>query len=113
MSRLRNKYRVGETNYEYDPAKLMRTYELICDYSDEEFMDNLAKILHFSSFMCFVLNLSNIETLSDKGIIHELIHLLNDNTRDYTDIKDVRKKFEDLFGEIPVSFYFDNNYSEV
>lgn len=113
MSKLRNKYRLGDKTYNYDPALLMDTYLRICNYTDDEFLNNLGKILHYSAFMSFVLKLDNKETLSDEGIIHQLIHLLNENTKSYTNLADVREKFEDLFGSVPVSFKFDNKYSEL
>lgn len=111
MSRLRNKYKVNEKTYNYNPGSLLRTYEKICDYSEEEFMNNLPEILHFCSFMSFVLDLTNEQTLADGGVIHELVHLLNENTRLYTKVRDVQEKIEELFGDIPVGFYIDGKYS--
>ena len=54
MSKLRNKYKLGDKTYNYDPALLMDTYLRICNYTDDEFLNNLGKILHYSAFMSFV-----------------------------------------------------------
>lgn len=110
MRPLQNKYKIDNKEYVYDPLMLRFHYNTFTIMCDEEFLENLPKILHFSCFMSFVLKLNHIETLSDKGIIHELVHLSNKGTRQFSEIKKVRDKFDDLFGNIPDKFDIDAKY---
>lgn len=110
MKPLQNRYKIEDKEYVYDPLMLRFHYNTFTIMDNEEFIENLPKILHFSCFMSFVLKLGQIETLSDTGIVHELVHLSNKGTKDFSDIKQVREKFEDLFGNIPDKFDIDAKY---
>lgn len=110
MSPLQNKYKIGSKEYVYDPELLKFHYHSFTIMSDEEFLEELPQVMHFACFMSFVLKLDHIKTLSDDGIIHELVHLSGLGTKKYTNIKDVRKKFNDLFGDIPKIFDINAKY---
>lgn len=110
MSPLQNKYKIGNKEYKYNPSLLRMHYEEFTDMSDADFIQSISRVLHFACFMSFVKNLSHIDTLSDQGIIHELVHLANENTRKYSNIKEIREKFEDLFADIPNKFDIDAKY---
>lgn len=49
--------------------------------SDEEFVDNALDILHFACYVCYIKESGSQHTLSDTGIIHQLVHLLSPDTR--------------------------------
>lgn len=110
---LQSRYKVGENEYTYNPSLLQMHYQSFLEMSDEEFLDNIFNALHFACFMSFVKRIDHVETLSDKGVIHELVHLGKEATRKYTNIKIVRKKFEELFAYIPDSFDINTKYPNV
>jgi len=101
MTHSQEKYSVGDKTYNYNYESIQYTQLEIINYTDEEFMDNLPRILHFACLMSYVKNLSIKDTLSDTGIIHELVHLLNEGTRSYVDLDSLRDNFNYLFGTIP------------
>lgn len=44
---------------------------------DDEFIAQLPQILHFACFVCYVKEIGSDRALSDEGIVHELVHLMN------------------------------------
>jgi len=110
MKPLQNRYKIEDKEYVYDPLMLRFHYNTFTIMSDEEFIENLPKILHFSCFMSFVKKINHVEILSDQGVIHELVHLGSSSTRDFTDIQEVRNKFNKMFVDIPNSFDINTIY---
>lgn len=110
MKPLQNRYKIENKEYVYDPSMIRFHYTSFTIMSNEEFMENLPKALHFACFMSFILKLDQIVTLSDRGIIHELVHLSNTGTKQFSDITEVREKFDDLFGDIPDNFDINAKY---
>jgi len=110
MSPLQSRYKIENREYVYDPTMLRLHYDTFTIMNDEEFLENLPSALHFACFMSFVLKLDHVKTLSDVGIIHELVHLSNKSTKRFSDVKEVRQKFEDLFVNIPDKFDIDAKY---
>tara|TARA_R110002153_G_scaffold219597_1_gene372094 strand:+ start:205 stop:438 length:234 start_codon:yes stop_codon:yes gene_type:complete len=62
--------------------------------TDQEFLENILDILHFSIYVCFIKDLKTKDVLSDEGIVHQLSHLTQEKTKKYVNIKEIRKKFE-------------------
>jgi len=112
MYQLQDKYEIGNKTYNYDPNTLRFHYHSFTIMSDEEFMENIFSVLHFACFVSFVKKLSHIDTLSDQGIIHELVHLGNNGTKKFTNLSIVREKFEELFGDIPDTFDIHAKYPD-
>lgn len=113
MSPLQNKYKIENREYVYDASMLRFHYASFTIMDDKEFLENLPSALHFACFMSFILKLDQITTLSDKGIVHELVHLSNTGTKQFSDIKKVREKFYDLFGDIPDNFDINAKYPKI
>ncbi len=93
-------YLVDDIKYQFSYLELKELYLKFIDFSDDEFLNNLTDILHFSCFVSYLKELPNECTISDQGIIHELIHLklcLEKNfmieTKDQL-IKKVREQFK-------------------
>jgi hypothetical protein len=43
--------------------------------------------------MCWLKEIPSDECLADDGIIHELVHLLQENTIKHSNLENIRKKF--------------------
>lgn len=80
--------------YSFSYKKLVEDYERFCEMSDEEFMASLPKVLHFACFVGFIKEFDYAH-LSDDGIIHQLVHLLDIPNEPLIKIKDIRKQFEE------------------
>lgn len=69
-------YRVDDRTYSFSYQELKRQFDQYVQFSDEEFMADLANILHFAVFVCWFKQLHARDLLSDIGLIHELVHLM-------------------------------------
>lgn len=68
-------YLVDDIKYHFSYPELETFYLQFKDLSDEEFLNSLTKIIHFCCFVSYLKELPNECTISDLGLIHELIHL--------------------------------------
>ena len=89
-------YKKENKTFLYDYDLLMFQYKKFLSMSNEEFIENILDAVHFACYVSYVKKLDTEETLSDTGIIHELVHLTKENTRPYQDINKTRKKFNKL-----------------
>jgi hypothetical protein len=62
--------------------------------ADEVFLKNIPAVLHCACFICYFKEVSTEACLSDKGIIHELVHLLHLGFSNNEDLVNIRKLFE-------------------
>jgi hypothetical protein len=106
-----HQYSLKGRTFTYDAEMLSFYYNSFTQMTDEEFIENLPKVLHFTCYMSFVLKLDHVDTLSDVGIIHELVHLLNEGTKRYVNINKVRELFSELFANQPDMFDIKAKYS--
>lgn len=82
------------------------TFIKITDY---DFINQLPKIIHLACFLCFVganqKTLTINDCISDNGIIHKLIHLMNEDRLTKTKIRTMRIRFvrlqKSIFGYLP------------
>src|SRR5699024_3007402 len=88
-------YTVEGTTYSLDYQDLKKRYQAVVNYSDEVFMDNLPEIAHLACIISYFKGLGNNATIGDKGIIHELIHLMTDKYEPTNDLQEIRKSFND------------------
>lgn len=65
-----------------------------CEMSDSDFMDNLNDALHLACIICFLKEIPTYVCLTDKGIIHELVHLLKENGTT-TSLQEIRDLFKE------------------
>lgn len=96
MKQLGRTYKVEDKEYNYDIKNLKYLYSKFINMPDEDFLDRLPDALHFTCYVSWIKEVKCDEILSDTGLIHELVHLLKPSTRQYTDLKEVRKKFEEI-----------------
>lgn len=95
MKTLGERYSVGNKEYNYNIISLRYRYNNYINQSDDEFIENIVEILHFAVFVCWVKEIPTDECLADNGIVHELVHLIKQNTRKHANLQEIRKKFEE------------------
>lgn len=88
-------YLVDDSKYEFSYQDLKAHYKRFRALSDSEFLQNLPEILHLSCMISFIKGLSPMETLSDKGIIHQLTHLLCKTEGPDVNLEAIRTKFNE------------------
>lgn len=89
-------YTVDGTTYSLNYQELKAEYNKVASYSDEGFMKNLPQIAHLACIISFFKGLGTQATIGDKGIIHELIHLMTDPEEPTNDLQEIREKFNKL-----------------
>jgi hypothetical protein len=88
-------YLVGKSKYELSYQKLKALYINFCQMSDEEFLENIIDATHLAIIICFLKEIKTDICLSDKGIIHELVHLQTEGGTT-TLLPEIRKDFEEV-----------------
>lgn len=68
---------IDGTKFEYSYFELQCEYERFCAMTDEEFMTELPVALHLAVAICYFKEINVRDCCSDKGVIHELAHLLH------------------------------------
>ena len=81
--------------YEFSYQTMKKLYDEHVSMTDEEFMKNLPSALHLASFICWFKEIPSYDCLSDKGIIHELIHLLHIPNEPLIILKEIRELFKE------------------
>lgn len=69
-------YLVDGTSFHYSYTDLRENYMRFKTMTDEEFIKNAKYVLHFAIFACYIKEIPTYLCCSDKGIIHELTHLI-------------------------------------
>lgn len=93
MKHLQEEYKVGNKTFLYDKKLLKSTYMSCVGYTDNEFIENIIDVLHFAVYVCWIKEISSEDCLADDGIIHELVHLAQKNTRNHSNLTLIREKF--------------------
>tara|TARA_B110000208_G_C11764178_1_gene428000 strand:- start:1117 stop:1416 length:300 start_codon:yes stop_codon:yes gene_type:complete len=93
MKHLQEEYKVGNKTFLYDKKFLKSTYKSCVKYTDDEFIENIIDVLHFAVYVCWIKEISSNDCLADDGIVHELVHLAQKNTRNHSNLSKIREKF--------------------
>lgn len=91
-------YEGKESRFSYKHRELVELYNEFVSMTDEEFLDNLPRAIHFACIVCFIKEVSPINSVGDFGVIHELAHLNSCQGKDLslcttTSLEDIRKLF--------------------
>lgn len=86
-------YLVGNKQYNFNYSDLVERFNQYTNMTDAEFMENLVEILHFSCFVSYLKGYEVEATLSDEGIIHQLVHLLHIPSEPVIDLQEIREQF--------------------
>lgn len=68
-------YLVDGKQYKLDYQELKSEWMRFCEMPDEIFIQNAIHAAHLACIICYLKGLGSEATISDRGIIHELIHL--------------------------------------
>lgn len=88
-------YLVDGVEYSFNYQDLKARYEDISQYSDEQFMEELPEIAHLACVVSYFKGLGSNATIGDKGIIHELLHLMTSPDEPTNNLQEIRKSFND------------------
>jgi hypothetical protein len=88
-------YLVGDGQYGFSYTELKENYERFKAMRDEEFLASLEHALHFAVFVCYIKEIPAYVCLSDIGVVHQLVHLIVSDTREYAlrELSKIRETF--------------------
>lgn len=88
-------YIVDGSKYNLSYSDLKEKYTNISELSLDKFLLILPEVLHLTCIISFLKEIPSYITLSDKGLIHELIHLLHIGDEPLVDAEKIRQQFID------------------
>jgi len=87
------KYLSEGATFDLSYQELRERYFEFCEMNDQSFIDRLPEALHLACIICFLKEIPTYVCLTDKGIIHELVHILS-NTGTTTGLGEIRDLFK-------------------
>jgi hypothetical protein len=94
-------FKINTMEYIVDGSHFIFSYQEVKDkcyefsnMKDEDFVNNLPAATHLACVVCYFKEVPTYLCLSDKGIIHELIHLMHIPEGNTTTLKEIRKLFD-------------------
>lgn len=97
-SNLKFDYKVEGSTYSMDYQQLKNHFIQFKEMSDVDFVAQAIKIFHFASFVCYFKNIPTQTILCDKGILHQLAHLIDEDTKEdaIREISEIRERFNSI-----------------
>jgi hypothetical protein len=89
-------YQVDGSTFVLNYQELRDDYFKFKNMSDADFMKSLVKALHFACIVLYLKEAGPEITVSDKAIIHELVHLLDIPEEPLIDLQEIRKLFNEV-----------------
>ncbi|CAN5205884.1 hypothetical protein BH09PAT1_BH09PAT1_6350 [soil metagenome] len=68
--------------YEFSYPELKDDYENYISMTNTKFFSEIPKVLHFICIVSYVKQIPSYVLLSDEGLIHQLVHLIDEQTKD-------------------------------
>lgn len=65
------------TKYRFSLTQLRNDYEYYTEMNDKLFKDSLVEACHFACIVSYYKNLTPHQTVSDIGIVHEIVHYMH------------------------------------
>ena len=88
-------YLSGDHKYSISYSDLREHYYRFVSMSNKEFMKALPSAIHFACVVCWFKEVGLEASLSDRGIVHQLAHLLEfGDTLETEPLKEIRKRFK-------------------
>lgn len=87
-------YLVDGHKFSLSYQELREKYHEFCIMSDEDFMKSLPAAAHFACIVSWLKELPNDCTIGDKGIVHELIHLMHIPEGNTVTLQQIRELFK-------------------
>lgn len=89
-------YQVNGSTFVLNYQQLREDYFYYKNLSDADFMKSLIKALHFACIVLYLKEAGPEMTVSDKAIIHEMIHLLDIPEEPLIDLQEIRELFNQV-----------------
>ena len=86
-------YVLDDKKFSFSYKQLKEQYLKFKEMSEEEFFSDIPRLLHFACFVGWIKELGNDCLISDVGIIHELVHLLEKDVETVLTKEELRDKF--------------------
>jgi hypothetical protein len=86
-------YRIDDKHYVLSYCELKEEYLRFVNMKDEEFLQSVPAAAHLACIICW-LKEEGYWSISDVGIIHELIHLMHIPEGNTATLRDIRNLFE-------------------
>jgi len=88
-------YLVEGEKYNLSYSDLKERYINISELPLDKFLLILPEVLHLTCIISYLKEIPTYITLSDKGLIHELVHLLHIGDEPLVDAEKIRQQFID------------------
>ena len=86
-------YLVEGEKFDLSYRELREKYILFSNFSLAEFLERLPEVLHLTCIISYLKEVPSYNTLSDKGLIHQLIHLLHISEEPLIDAEKIKQQF--------------------
>lgn len=86
-------YQIDDRTFQLSYAELRELYQGACSLTDEEFRAALPEVLHLACVIAWVKEVSADVLLNDRGLIHQLAHLLHIPDNPLINLQEVREQF--------------------
>ncbi len=88
-------YLVDKSRYSFNYQNRHDDFLKYKEMSDAEFVENALPALHFAMHICYVKQMGGEATISDKGVCHQLLHLLDNDCREHAliELDEIRGQF--------------------
>lgn len=87
-------YYIDNRKFDVSYRNLKEEYERFSRMSDNEFMASLPKATHLACIICYLKEVPTSAVLSDTGLIHELVHLMDIGDENVTSLYEIRELFK-------------------
>lgn len=87
-------YLVDGVKYELSYQKLRQEYEEFIRMSDQEFMSKLVEAAELACVIGMLKEKTIDDIIGDKGIVHELLHLMRIPEEPTVNLKEIRELFK-------------------
>lgn len=91
-------YQIDGHTFSYTDADLLVPHASLCAATDADFLQRLPEALHLACMLCFVRGIPSSECLSDRGVVHQIAHLIHLD-EPAVSLFEVRQAFADLVPE--------------
>lgn len=88
-------YNVDGIGYSVSYKELRSLYRNALELTDKEFMSRLPEMAHLACIIGWFKELGNDLTIGDKGVVHEIIHLMEEPDEPTNELNTIRRKFKD------------------
>lgn len=95
-------YLINTKKYSFSYSELKEDYLDYTSMSSAKFFSDIPKVLHFVCIVSYIKELPTYILLSDEGLIHQLVHLMDNQTKDEPNIdntsvrRQIRRDFKTL-----------------